>query len=91
MEPISNNNPTFEVPPNLLCPLSKELMVCPVSIKPCGHSFDEERIKAWYADESRCPVCQIVSEDKKYQVNQILSGIRSVYAKRDSSWSFSRF
>lgn len=54
MESRTNEN---DFSPDLTCPIRQEIFVDPVSVIPCGHSFEREEITKWAANHSTCPVC----------------------------------
>ena len=45
---------------DFLCPISLDLMVDPVRVSPCGHTFDRVNIKRWMeaSNISCCPLCR---------------------------------
>lgn len=64
-------------PQELICSISKEIMISPVMLKECGHIFNEQSIKDWYAtkkeEEKFCPICSVLA--KEYVPARLLKNI----------------
>lgn len=83
------NEKTITIEQHLICPITKELMMTPVTL-PCGHTFEYEAviiaIDAQQGDQHKCPVCSkpvlqsyFINADANYT---ILNIIQSLYPEQ---------
>jgi hypothetical protein len=56
------------IPEAILCPITRDIMIHPVILSSCGHTFESSDIHNWCSTNSNCPVCR-----KQCSTNNIVS------------------
>lgn len=69
----------------MTCPITNCIMVDPVIVIDCGHTFERKPIEEWVGKNKNCPLCKAPTDIKSLKPNFQLRQVITEYSLRKNN------